>query len=143
MIKTKVLHLYSERKLPTVPIIQSLISDSLNFSDTMLRTILHDIGFCWRRTTDDRHVEVERNDAKASRAAYIQAVQQHRVNGLRIVYVDETRVNACHTKLNVWLPELKHLGITGNQDMIRNLPKIPAGKGRRLIILHAGNGLIY
>ena len=81
---------------------------NMNISDTMLRTILHEKGFCWRRTTDDS-VVVERNDAKSSRASYIRAVQQHRVNRLRIVYVIETWVNACHTKSYAWLPEWKNL----------------------------------
>ena len=81
---------------------------------------------------------MKKNDAKASRAAFIRAVQQYRQTGFSIVYVDETWVNACHTMSYAWLPQLKYLGIDGNKEMVRNLPKIPPGKGSRLIILHAG-----
>ena len=138
VIKNKIFYLYSQRQLPTVRLIQDLISDSIDISDTTLRKVLYEIGFCWRRTTDDRRVAIEKNDAKASRAAYIRAVQQYRRDGLSIVYMDETWVNACHIMSYAWLPQYKHLGIAGDQDMIRSFPKIPPGKGRRLIILHSG-----
>ena len=97
------------------------------------------MGFCWRRTTDDRRVVIERTDSKAARARYIRTIKQHRREGKHIVYLDETWVNAGHTSPYAWLPQLKLVGIKGDSDIVKHLPKIPPGKGKRLIVLHAGS----
>ena len=55
-----IFQLYSEKKLPTVRLIQDMIKDSINISDTTLRKVLYEMGFCWRRTTDDRRVVIEK-----------------------------------------------------------------------------------
>ena len=47
--------------------------------------------------------------------------------GKHIVYMDETRVNQNHCTDYMWLPN------DGSDS-----PKIPSGKGKRLIVLHAG-----
>ena len=57
VIKNKIFQLYSEKKLPTVRLIQDMIKDSIHISDTTLRKVL---AFCWRRTTDDRRVVIEK-----------------------------------------------------------------------------------
>ena len=119
--------------------IQNEIKDELNVSDSLLRMTLSRMGFCWRRTTDDRRVIIERTDSKAARARYIRTIKQHRSEGRHIVYLDETWVNAGHTTPFTWLPQLKLIGIGGDSEIVRNLPKIPPGKGKRLIILHAGS----
>ena len=80
------------------------------------------MGFCWRRTTDDRRVVIERTDSKAAWACYIRAIKQHRRDGKNIIYLDETWVNACHTVPYAWLPQLKLVGIKGDSDVIKNLP---------------------
>ena len=54
------------------------------------------------------------------------------------MYLDETWVNSGHCNSYAWLPQLKLVGIDGSKEIIKRLPKIPPGKGKRLIILHAG-----
>ena len=97
------------------------------------------MGFCWRRTTDDRRVTIEKTDTKAARARYIRAIKQHRQDGKHIIFLDETWVNAGHTVPFRWLPQLKLVGIDGDKDNVNQLPKIPPRKGKRLIVLHAGS----
>ena len=53
--------------------------------------------------------------------------------------MDETWVNAGHTVPCAWLPQLKLVGIGGDKEVVKRLPKIPPGKGKRLIVLHAGS----
>ena len=139
VIRRKIYQLYAERKLPTIQLIQEAIKDEICVSDTLLRMTLYRMGFCWRRTTDDRRVVIEKTDSKASRARYIRAIKQHRKEGKIIIYLDETWVNAGHTAPFTWLPQLKLVGIEGDREIIKNLPKIPPGKGKRLIVLHAGS----
>lgn len=139
IIRRKIYKLYEKKTLPTINSIQNEIKDELCVSNTLLRITLLQMGFCWRRTTDDRRVVIERTDSKAARARYIRAIKQHRSEGKQIVYLDETWVNAGHTTPYAWLPQLKLVGIKGDSEVIKHLPKIPPGKGKRLIILHAGS----
>lgn len=138
LIRRKIYKLYEKRELPTINSIQNEIKDELCVSNSLLRITLLQMGFCWRRTTDDRRVVIERTDSKAARARYIRAIQQNRAEGKTIIYLDETWVNAGHTTPYTWLPELKLVGIEGDSEIIKRLPKIPPGKGKRLIVLHAG-----
>ena len=138
VIRRKIYEMYQKKILPTVPLIQEAISEDIKISNSCLRRVLLQIGFCWRKTTDDRRVVVERPDSKAARANYIRQIKGYRKNGLKIVYLDETWVNAGHCNPYTWLPKLKLVGINGSKEAINNLPKIPPGKGKRLIILHAG-----
>ena len=144
VIRRKIYKLYEKKTLPTIKLIQNEIKDEINVSDSLLRMTLLRMGFCWRRTTDDRRVIIERTDSKAARARYIRTIKQHRSEGKNIVYLDETWVNAGHTTPFTWLPQLKLVGIGGDSEIVRNLPQIPPGKGKRLIILHAGseNGFV-
>ena len=137
MIRRTIYKLYEKKKLPTVTLIQNEIKEELCVSDSLLRMTLLKMGFCWRKTTDDRRVIIERTDSKAARARYIRTIKEHRREGKRIVYLDETWVNAGHTSPFAWLPQLKFVGIQGDTDIIKHLPKIPPGKGKRLIVLHA------
>ena len=139
VIRRKIYQLYEKKKLPTIPLIQDAIKDEICVSNSALRVALLRMGFCWRRTTDDRRVVIEKNDAKAARARYIRTIKEHRKDGKHIVFLDETWVNAGHTVPCAWLPQLKLVGIEGDKDVIKHLPKIPPGKGKRLIVLHAGS----
>ena len=139
IIRRKIYKLYEKKELPTIKSIQNEIKDNLCVSNSLLRITLLQMGFCWRRTTDDRRVVIERTDSKAARARYIRAIKQHRRDGKTIIYLDETWVNAGHTVPYAWLPQLKLVGIKGDSDVVKHLPKIPPGKGKRLIVLHAGS----
>ena len=59
---------------------------------------LIELGFCWRKTTDESRVLVERSDSKIARAKYLRKIQKYRKDGLKIVYVDETWVNFGHCR---------------------------------------------
>ena len=74
------------------------------------------------------------------RAHYLRTVRQFRQDGYQIVYLDETWVNKNHCTSHTWLPNINCsdiLNLISNKDL--KLPKIPSGKGKRLIILDAGS----
>ena len=58
---------------------------------------------------------------------YLRKIKSFREAGYDIVYMDETWVNQNHCTDYMWLPN------DGS-----DAPKIPSGKGKRLIVLHAG-----
>ena len=61
------------------------------------------------------------------RCNYLRKIKSFRETGYDIVYMDETWVNQNHCTDYMWLPN------DGS-----DAPKIPSGKGKRLIVLHAG-----
>ena len=105
----------------------------------ILVNLLHLLPYCYRRTTDNRRICIERPDAVASRARFLREIRKYRKAGYSVVYVDETWVNQNHCTQYTWLPNPKLLGIWASKEMLK-LPNIPSGKGKRLIILHAGSG---
>jgi hypothetical protein len=62
------------------------------------------------------------------RCNYLRKIRKFREDGYEIVYLDETWVNQNHATDYMWLP------VDGS-----DAPKIPSGKGKWLIALHAGN----
>ena len=139
VIRRKINSLYAQRILPTTTVILKEIRPDINICASTLRTALKSMGFCWRKTGDDRRVAIERYDVTAARAKYLRDIKKCRSKGLDIVYLDETWVNQNHHKQYAWLPDLKLLGIDADKRLIRTLPKLPSGKGKRLIVLHAGS----
>ena len=62
-----------------------------------------------------------------NRCNYLRKIKSFREAGYDIVYMDETWVNQNHCTEYMWPPN------DGS-----DAPKIPSGKGKRLIVLHAG-----
>jgi hypothetical protein len=60
------------------------------------------------------------------RCNYLRKIKSLRETGYDIMYMDETWVNQNHCTDYMWLP---------NDES--DAPKIPSGKGKRLIVLHA------
>jgi hypothetical protein len=58
---------------------------------------------------------------------YLRKIISFRKAGYDIVYMDETWVNQNLCTHYMWLP-----------NDVSDAPKIPSGKGKRLIVLHAG-----
>ena len=138
LIKNVIFKFYSQRILPTATMIMDKIKDDIEITTFVLYKTLKDLGFCWRRTGDDRRVAIERSDTVAARSQYLRDIDRARRAGNKIIYLDETWVNQNHCKGYAWLPMMKDLGIDADINLVKKLPKIPPGKGKRLIILHAG-----
>ena len=77
----------------------------------------------WKKTSDNRKFIVERHDIRSLRVKYLRAIKAYREEGIPIVYADETYIHNSHA----W-DGCSEAGL-----------KAPISKGRRLIIVHAGN----
>ena len=88
---------------------------------------------------ETRKVCIERREIVTSRIEYLRKIKQYREEGYHIVYLDETWLNKNHHNSYSWLPDLGNEGLLDILESRKvQLPKIPSGKGQRLIILHAG-----
>ena len=60
----------------------------------ILRRILKEMGFVWRKSTDNRKFLMERSDIVAQRINFLRQMKKYREEGREIVYTDESYVNA-------------------------------------------------
>ena len=73
---------------------------------------------------------MERHDIRSLRVKYLCAIKAHREEGRPIVYADETYIHSSHTTSYGW------------DDQSGAGLKDPLSKGRRLIIVYAGNSTL-
>ena len=88
--------------------------------------LMRSIGFRYKVRNNKRQL-YERQAVIASRADYLRQVRAYRAAGRPIVYLDETWCNQHHSLKRAWTS-----GDVAPAD-------VPSGKGKRLIILHAGS----
>lgn len=101
----------------------------ISLSKTTLWKIVKSAGFTFRkRLGHNKGILCERSDLVASRSRYLRQVREKRKEGFDIVYIDETWVNAHHTKEQEW----QSIDATMGRH-------VPSSKGQRLIIAHAGS----
>ncbi|XP_057671356.1 protein FAM200A-like [Diorhabda carinulata] len=85
-----------------------------------------------------KSVLIERDDIVRWRRQYLTSIKRYRSEGRPIYYLDETWLNEGHTKAKVWIDtNIKNKTQAINEGLSTGL-KSPSGKGKRLIILHAG-----
>ncbi|XP_049268658.1 uncharacterized protein LOC125757264 [Rhipicephalus sanguineus] len=100
--------------------------------------MLNDLGFAFRKRTRNSAL-LERDDIVAWRRKYLRTIREMRRQRRTIYYLDETWVNAGHTKGRVWTDT----SVMTRQDAFRQGLstglRAPSGKGGRLIVLHAGS----
>ncbi|KAM7285640.1 uncharacterized protein ISCGN_032528, partial [Ixodes scapularis] len=109
-----------------------------DLSKTTLWRLLKDIGFAFEKRKR-RLALIERSDIIAWRRRYLRVIKEFRRQGRSIIYLDETWVNAGHTKQFVW----QDTTVKSSQDAFLNGLTTglaaPSGKGGRLILVHAGS----
>ena len=127
IIKRTIHGLYSRKIAPTVSIIHKEIKDSIKISKSKLTLTLIDLGYTYKKIGDNRRVLYDQVFIINYRCNYLRKITSFREAGYDIVYMDETWVNQNYCTDYMWLPN------DGS-----DAPKIPSGKGKRLIVLHAG-----
>ena len=78
---------------------------------------------------DDRAVFREKYSVLPMRSTYLRTVEEYHSFGFQIIYLDETCCNKNHSTDRMWLP---------SDCSKAPAAVLPSGKGRCLIILHAG-----
>ena len=83
----------------------------------------------YANASDDRRLVCERPDVITQRVRYLRQVKNLREEGFHMVWLDETWCNQSHTVSKRW----SDAGPSTDHQCVP-----PSGKGKRLIILHAG-----
>ena len=91
---------------------------------TMWR-VLWRLSFRYKKRSNKRKL-YEKPAILASRANFLRGVREVRQQGRPLVYLDETWCNQHHSLSRAWMDEA-----SAPDD-------VPSGKGKRIIILHAG-----
>lgn len=127
LIERTVHKMYDKKIAPTVDKIKTELSETLTISKTTLSLTLLDMGFTYRKRGDNRNIFNNHLSITNDRINYLRKIKKYRDDGFAMVYLDETWCNKNHSSDFMWLPiDDSHA------------PNILSGKGKRLIILHAG-----
>ena len=135
-IKRLIYGMYEKGERVTLDSILIKVTSELNlsFSRSFLRKILHQNGFRYRKV-NNRKLLMERPCVRAARARYLRDTRRTRSGEPHrtIVYLDETWFNQYDFEQQGWLDDRE---FCGNKSVL--------GKGKRLVIVHAGskNGFI-
>lgn len=142
-LRRKVHQYFMRNEAPTA---EKILSDVTSDPDMGLpklsvrtmRRLLNDIGFAFRKRKRNSAL-LEREDIIVWRRKYLRTIREMREQKWTIYYLDETWVNAGHTKGTVW----EDTTVSSRQDAFRKGLttglRAPSGKGGRLIVLHAGS----
>ena len=126
--------LVAKKTLPTVKSVLKEIKseDSIGFKGgkTVLRKTLTEMGFSYRKCSDNRKLLMERTDIVANRIIFLSQMRKYRDGGWEIVYTDESYVNSGHTVDKCG--QTDEIGLT-----------VPFNKGERMIIVHAGTKDVF
>ena len=103
-------------------------NNDIELGKTSLWKAVRKLGFTFRNVSGLRSVLCERENFVGARSEYIRKVRKYREEDFDIVYLDETFVNAHHTVNREW--------VSKDGSIKRH---VPSGKGRRIIVAHAGS----
>lgn len=140
-IRRKVHSIYLNNDYPTLNKIMTLCEadeDIPRFKRTTLHKILHELGFDFNKQ-DNRNLLMERDDIILWRRKYLRQINEYRKANKTIYFLDETWVNAGHVKSRAWLDTTIKNKRHAFHDGLTTGPKVPTGKGKRLIVLHIGS----
>ena len=133
-IKRLICDMFKNKEVVSIRKLKHRVEEHLHIdvSKTTIWKTVRGLGFTFRKRTGlNKSILCERWDLVAARSKYLRLVRQRRQEGYDIVYLDETWVNAHHTKGQEWMSKDGSLG--------RN---VPTSKGQRLIVAHAGSSNI-
>ena len=117
---------FSRQQFPNVTLLKEELQKRIGFSGgkETLQKLLHETGFRWKTQTN-RSLLMERTDIVEARVQFLRKMRRMRADRRTIVYTDETFVHTSYCVHLSWQSELVVL-------------KVPFGKGKRFIVVHAG-----
>lgn len=130
VIKRAIENMFQNNTLMTLRKLKIVLREShdIHVSKTGLWREVRKMGFTFRKTKGNQRILCDRAHLVAARCTYLRQIRQKRSEGYDIVYLDETWVNAHHTKESEWV----------STDMAAGR-NIPSSKGKRIIVAHAGS----
>ena len=140
-IRRKVDTFFFNNEIPTVKKIMACVNedpDLPNYKKSTFYELMKHIGFKYDKRQRNSRL-LDRKDIVLWRRKYLREIKKYRKEGKIIYYMDETWVNAGHTKEKIWQDKTvisaKYAFLNGLSTGLRN----PTGKGKRLIVVHIGS----
>lgn len=130
VIRRTVYSFYKENKVPTLEMIQYKLRDYPDYeykSLETLRNILIECGFKHKKV-NNRMVIMESQRIVKLRAEYLRKIKDYREDNRNIVYLDETWFDTHAVVQYGWVDNSTNCSLN-----------TPCSRGKRVIILHAGN----
>jgi transposase len=130
VIKRELLNIIEKKEYVTLRKLKVWLSENNNIdiSKQTLWKIVRQIGFTFQKGKSGKNVLCEKPHLLHLRNKYLREIREKRKLDYDIVYLDETWVNAHHTKDKEW--QLRD-GCCKRQ--------IPSSKGQRIVVAHAGS----
>ena len=128
VIRRRIHRFYTDKTFPTMSLLHAALVHEVNypFSKTSLYKTVRKMGFAYK-TMNRKKCLYEQNRILTARVNYLKQIQGFRERNRPIVYLDETSLHQHHTLEKCWTDYDGKGGL-----------RIPSGKGKSLIILHAG-----
>ena len=126
LLRKTIFDLHREKIVPTLQKKLDRLEGSILISRTNLAIALNEMGFSFRKRGKKHYVK-ENPQIISDRCYFLRKIREYRTAGFHIVYLDETWVNQNHKPEFGWFPKDESV-----------FPQVPAGKGQRFVILHAG-----
>lgn len=85
----------TNKELPTVEKLRKKLKEDINFngSERSLRRILHNLGFRWKKTENNRKVLIEKSNIRLLRIEFLKTLIKYRQEGRPIIYTDESYID--------------------------------------------------
>ena len=119
---------YTRREYPTLDAMLEKAKEASNFPGGRfcLWQLLQQMGFKYKKRDNKKYIYLQK-DILEQRHTYLQTIHKLQQENANLIYTDKTWVNAHHNNEYIWVDS----DGTGGW-------KVPSGRGKRLIILHAG-----
>lgn len=128
VIRRCILNYYSTGKeLPNLNKLLLKLKSEISFKGCVssLNRVIKDLGFRWKKTVNKKKILIEKSAIRLKRIVYLQEMKKYRDEGRNIVYAHETCINSNPKESKA-------------DNANEELP-VPASKGQRFIIAHAGS----
>jgi hypothetical protein len=128
-IRNKIREFYTvRRQLPTIAKLHESLIDDIKFdrSVSLLRNIVKELGFKWKRSQGRRKVIIEQYDIVALRCRYLKKICEYSEKNMNIVYFDETWIDTSYTAKYCW------------QSKDERSALLPISRGQCLVVVHGG-----
>ncbi|XP_049771004.1 uncharacterized protein LOC126133111 [Schistocerca cancellata] len=141
VILRKVHEFFFRNELPTIDKVLTVVNENAdlgNFRRTTFYKLLREMNFkyVWRGRDS---MLIDRDDIILWRRRYLRTIKRLRDEGRPIYYLDETWVNAGHTRSYVWVDDTINSSKQAFLSGLSTGSKGPSGRGKRLIIAHIGS----
>lgn len=123
-----------KNQVPTLKKLRSVLQDDIEYKGSRehLRSVLHSIGFRFRKCKKRRKLLLERNDIIYRRSVYLRKLMENdKQDGDKrpVIFVDETYIHPTYTVKKCWQDDSTE-GVLTSESV-----------GARWIIVHAGSEL--